>query len=123
MFCFYFYFQTVSVSVSVMTLCAISVERWYAICRPLSFHSTERRARLIIAVIWFLSACIAIPELVSSAAEPFRSDTVLLSRCYPKLWTNRQKAKFLKMSYGGIVRSSIGSDWICLHTYSHCSLD
>ena len=94
MFCFFFYFQTVSVSVSVMTLCAISVERWYAICRPLSFHSTVRRAGHIIAVIWFLSACIAIPELVSSAVEPLRSDTVLLSACYPKLWTNTQTAIF-----------------------------
>lgn len=88
------FLMTVSVSVSVMTLCAISVERWYAICRPLSFHSTVRRARHIIAVIWFLSACIAIPELVSSAVEPLRSDTVLLSACYPKLWTNTQTAIF-----------------------------
>ena len=94
MFCFYFYFQTMSVAVSVMTLCAISVERWYAICRPLSFHSTVRRTRLISAVIWFLSACIAIPEIVSSAVEPLRSDTVLLSACYLKLWTDTQTVKF-----------------------------
>lgn len=88
------FLMTVSVAVSVMTLCAISVERWYAICRPLSFHSTVRRARLIIAVIWFLSACLAVPELVSAGVEPLRSDTVLLSACYPIHWTNTQVAIF-----------------------------
>ena len=77
-----------------MTLCAISVERWYAICHPLSFHSTVRRARFIIAAIWFLSTCIAIPELVSSAVEPWTEETVLLSSCYPKLWTSQQQAIF-----------------------------
>ena len=49
---------------------------------------------MIIAVIWFLSACIAIPELVASAVEPMRDDTVLLSACYPKHWTNTQVAIF-----------------------------
>ena len=88
------FFQTVSVSVSVMTLCAISVERWYAICHPLNFHSTVRRARLIIATIWFLSICVAIPELVSASVERFREDTVLLSACFPKLWTDKQTAIF-----------------------------
>ena len=83
-----------SVSVSVMTLCAISVERWYAICHPLNFHSTVRRARLIIGIIWFLSICVALPELVSASVERFREDTVLLSACYPKLWTNKQTAIF-----------------------------
>lgn len=88
------FLMTVSVSVSVMTLCAISVERWYAICHPLNFHSTVRRARLIIAVIWLLSFCVATPELISSAVKPLRNDTVLLSSCYPILWTAKQVAIF-----------------------------
>ena len=69
-----------------MTLCAISVERWYAICHPLRFHSTVRRARYIIALIWTMSACIAVPELITSTVIPLREDTVLLSACYPALW-------------------------------------
>ncbi|XP_053403183.1 orexin receptor type 2-like [Mercenaria mercenaria] len=78
--------DTLTISVSVMTLCAISVERWYAICHPLRFHSTVRRARYIIAIIWVASACIAIPELITSTVIPLRPDTVLLSACYPALW-------------------------------------
>lgn len=81
-----FYFQTLTISVSVMTLCAISVERWYAICHPLRFHSTVRRARYIIAGIWTASSCVALPELITSTVVPLRSDTVLFSACYPALW-------------------------------------
>lgn len=53
-----------SVSVSVLTLAAIAVERWYAICRPLSFKSTRKRARIIIILIWIISCCFAVPDLL-----------------------------------------------------------
>ncbi|XP_052798372.1 orexin receptor type 2-like isoform X2 [Mya arenaria] len=74
---------TTTIAVSVLTLTAISVERWYAICHPLSFHSTVRRARAIIVVIWLLSSCIALPETI--AAEEVRQwdDSVLFAACYP----------------------------------------
>ncbi|XP_052798373.1 orexin receptor type 2-like isoform X3 [Mya arenaria] len=75
--------MTTTIAVSVLTLTAISVERWYAICHPLSFHSTVRRARAIIVVIWLLSSCIALPETI--AAEEVRQwdDSVLFAACYP----------------------------------------
>ncbi|WAR28401.1 OX1R-like protein, partial [Mya arenaria] len=61
---------TMCISVSILTLCAISIERWYAICRPLSFHSSFQRARIIIAAIWAVSMCVALPETM----------------CFPALW-------------------------------------
>ena len=79
-------FQTLCISVSVLTLSAISVERWYAICHPLSFHGTARRARVSIAFIWGISCLVACPELLSSTVVPARSDTVIHSICYPALW-------------------------------------
>ncbi|WAR12590.1 OX2R-like protein, partial [Mya arenaria] len=56
---------TMCISVSILTLCAISIERWYAICRPLSFHSSFQRARIIIAAIWAVSMCVALPEFLA----------------------------------------------------------
>ena len=76
-------FQTSSISASVLTLTAISVERWYAICHPLRFHSTVRRARIIVATIWIISACVALPETISSEAKPEWEHEVLFTTCYP----------------------------------------
>ena len=51
-------------AVSVFTLSAISVERWYAICYPLHFKSTKRRAKIIILVIWIIAFLLALPEII-----------------------------------------------------------
>ena len=88
------YFQTVSISVSVLTLAAIAIERWYAICRPLSFKSTRRRARIMIVVIWPLSACVALPDIIFIHLERFERvpehvSNLLLS-CRPGLTIDHQ---------------------------------
>lgn len=57
-------FQKVSVFVSVLTLTAISMERWMAICRPLWFRQTSVRAKRIIVLLWGISFAAAIPDLV-----------------------------------------------------------
>lgn len=80
---------------SVLTLSAIAVERWYAICYPLIFKSTKRRAQVIIVVIWIVSMFIAIPELVVLETFPFfgpekELDTVLLTSCRPGWKQNQQ---------------------------------
>ncbi|WAR28371.1 OX1R-like protein [Mya arenaria] len=71
---------TMCISVSILTLCAISIERWYAICRPLSFHSNTERARITIAMIWTVSICVALPEFLASTVIPYRPDTVFRLR-------------------------------------------
>ncbi|KAK9508521.1 hypothetical protein O3M35_006061 [Rhynocoris fuscipes] len=51
------YFQAVSVSVAVWTLVAISLERYFAICRPLKSRrwQTQFHAYKMIAIVWALS--------------------------------------------------------------------
>ena len=78
--------QGVSVSVSVMTLTAISVERYYAICHPLKFKATLRRARVTIAVIWLLSIIILLPDVIvlqTFPKFPPELQTDLLTSCKP----------------------------------------
>ncbi|XP_041357706.1 cholecystokinin receptor type A-like [Gigantopelta aegis] len=60
------YFQAVSVAVSCFTLVAISLERYFAICRPLHSRSwqTLSHAYKALAVCWFFGLFIAIPIAV-----------------------------------------------------------
>ncbi|KAK3576321.1 hypothetical protein CHS0354_034016 [Potamilus streckersoni] len=89
------FLQLVSVSVSVLTLSAISVERWYAICYPLSFKSTIKRARIIIILIWIISIGIGIPELVVDEVFPFKPFTVYLTSCRPGWESFRQSTYWI----------------------------
>ncbi|XP_060077862.1 orexin receptor type 2-like isoform X2 [Ylistrum balloti] len=58
------YIQQVSVLVSVLTLTAISIERYMAICHPLSFRVSKYKTILVIGMVWLLSLLVAIPDLV-----------------------------------------------------------
>ncbi|KAK3912965.1 Cholecystokinin receptor [Frankliniella fusca] len=62
------YFQAVSVSVGVWTLVAISLERYFAICRPLKSRrwQTQFHAYKMIAVVWLASCVWNAPILIVS---------------------------------------------------------
>ncbi|XP_029451556.1 orexin receptor type 2 [Rhinatrema bivittatum] len=92
------YLQTVSVSVSVLTLSCIALDRWYAICHPLMFKSTAKRARNSIIIIWIVSCVIMIPQAIvmecSSVFPELANKTMLFTVCdehwgdeiYPKVY-------------------------------------
>ncbi|XP_011836670.1 PREDICTED: orexin receptor type 2 isoform X1 [Mandrillus leucophaeus] len=92
------YLQTVSVSVSVLTLSCIALDRWYAICHPLMFKSTAKRARNSIVIIWIVSCIIMIPQAIvmecSSMFPGLANKTTLFTVCderwggeiYPKMY-------------------------------------
>lgn len=77
--------QTISVSVSVLTLSCIAQDRWYAICHPLKFKSTAKRARKSIVLIWLVSCVIMIPQAIvmecSSLLPEFTNKTSLFTVC------------------------------------------
>nr|4ZJ8_A Chain A, human OX1R fusion protein to P.abysii glycogen synthase [synthetic construct]4ZJC_A Chain A, human OX1R fusion protein to P.abysii glycogen synthase [synthetic construct] len=92
------YLQAVSVSVAVLTLSFIALDRWYAICHPLLFKSTARRARGSILGIWAVSLAIMVPQAAvmecSSVLPELANRTRLFSVCderwaddlYPKIY-------------------------------------
>ncbi|GFQ69061.1 neuropeptide SIFamide receptor [Trichonephila clavata] len=58
------YLQGVSVCASVNTLVAISVDRFLAICYPMTWQITSRGCRVIIATIWLFSFTLTLPWTV-----------------------------------------------------------
>ncbi|XP_065074948.1 putative tyramine receptor 2 [Ochlerotatus camptorhynchus] len=66
------YFQAVSVSVAVWTLVAISLERYFAICRPLSSRrwQTQFHAYKMIALVWTLSFLVNSPLCYVQRLQP-----------------------------------------------------
>ncbi|MGH0187247.1 UNVERIFIED_CONTAM: hypothetical protein FKN15_024248 [Acipenser sinensis] len=79
------YLQTVSVSVSVLTLSFIALDRWYAICHPLKFKSTAKRARNSIVAIWIISSLMKVPQAIvmekRSMIPELANRTMLFSVC------------------------------------------
>ncbi|PVD23288.1 hypothetical protein C0Q70_16554 [Pomacea canaliculata] len=66
--------QIQSFAVSVQTLCAIAVERYFAICKPLKTRITNRKVSLTILIIWLIATIIALPAAIFIVMErTFRS--------------------------------------------------
>lgn len=80
-------YQDVSISVSVLTLTAISIDRYYAVCYPLKFKSSLNQAKRIIVLIWIVSLILMAPDLIYLSAKYSQElseaglDTVLYSDC------------------------------------------
>ncbi|XP_053600556.1 cholecystokinin receptor-like [Plodia interpunctella] len=70
------FLQAVSVSVDVWTLVAISLERYFAICRPLKSRKwqTQCHAYKMIVVVWVLSVALNWPILIVSKLQPMRGN-------------------------------------------------
>ncbi|XP_032512406.1 cholecystokinin receptor isoform X2 [Danaus plexippus] len=70
------FLQAVSVSVDVWTLVAISLERYFAICRPLKSRKwqTQCHAYKMITIVWTFSIILNSPILIVSTLQPMRGN-------------------------------------------------
>ncbi|CAG9791763.1 unnamed protein product [Diatraea saccharalis] len=70
------FLQAVSVSVDVWTLVAISLERYFAICRPLKSRKwqTQCHAYKMITMVWMLSIALNSPILIVSTLQPMKAN-------------------------------------------------
>ena len=62
----YVAFDVLSCTASILNLCMISVDRYYAITRPLDYgvKRTPTRMCCCVALVWISSACISLPPLL-----------------------------------------------------------
>jgi len=91
--------QDVSVALSVLTLTAISLERFFAICHPFGSQATTttsptafstRRARWTLVALWIASLVVMSPGLVVMDTHrhlPPQLNTNLLTTCKPVGWS------------------------------------
>ncbi|XP_063530715.1 cholecystokinin receptor type A-like [Cydia strobilella] len=85
------FLQAVSVSVDVWTLVAISLERYFAICRPLKSRKwqTKCHAYKMIGLVWLLSVMLNLPILIVSTLQPMRENTYKCREVWPSLELER----------------------------------
>lgn len=59
-------FDVLSCTASILNLCAISVDRYFAITKPLEYgvKRTPKRMMLNVAFVWLGAACISLPPLL-----------------------------------------------------------
>ncbi|XP_076162819.1 cholecystokinin receptor type A [Ptiloglossa arizonensis] len=91
------YFQAVSVSVGVWTLVAISLERYFAICRPLKSRrwQTQFHAYKMIGVVWSASLTWTAPILAVSRLKSIRGGRHKCREEWPSVGTERAYNLFL----------------------------
>ncbi|XP_035709242.1 cholecystokinin receptor [Folsomia candida] len=96
------YFQAVSVSVAVWTLVAISLERYFAICRPLQSRKWQTRSHAckMIFTVWFFALTYNIPIAIFSELQPIRDSG--RSKCR-EVWPNSESEKTFNLILDGLL--------------------
>ncbi|CAG5128114.1 unnamed protein product, partial [Candidula unifasciata] len=117
----------VAVVVSVLTLTSISIERWFAICQPLTFQQTKKRVIICVVAIWVIANLASIPRLFMM--QEFHDNlfppnvTVLLTTCAPRDESEARKYEiFLVVAFFAVPIAIMGYNYtaiaVCLWSSS-----
>ncbi|KXJ71429.1 hypothetical protein RP20_CCG020590 [Aedes albopictus] len=76
-------FDVLSCTASILNLCAISVDRYWAITKPLEYgvKRTPRRMIACIVLVWLVAACISLPPLLILGNEHMTNGQPSCSVC------------------------------------------
>lgn len=76
-------FDVLSCTASILNLCMISVDRYYAITKPLEYgvKRTPRRMIACVSLVWLGAACISLPPLLILGNEHGRTGTGTSQHC------------------------------------------
>ena len=102
-------------SVSVLTLTAISVERYLAICKPWRERLTTRQILTCILLIWVTSLSVAVPDLVFyEVHSTFDESVTTYLRYCRRVWSEMDN-----MAYHMFMLLVLYSMPICLMAYTY----
>ncbi|XP_062618022.1 orexin receptor type 2-like, partial [Saccostrea cucullata] len=108
-------FQTTSVTVSVLTLSAISVERYFAICKPWTRRLSKRFILRTIICIWLIGFSVSIPDLIYySVTNTFHESVTFYLRYCSRQWLVRDN-----MIFNLVILIVLYSIPICLMAYTY----
>jgi 5-hydroxytryptamine receptor 7 len=76
-------FDVLSCTASILNLCMISVDRYYAITKPLEYgvKRTPRRMIVCVSLVWLGAACISLPPLLILGNEHGQTETGSSQQC------------------------------------------
>ncbi|KAK3090682.1 hypothetical protein FSP39_013706 [Pinctada imbricata] len=107
--------KTTSVTVSVLTLTAISVERYFAICKPWRERLTSRRILVCIMAIWITGFIVSVPDLVYYRVHnTFDEEVTTYLRYCSRDWSETEN-----MAYHLFMLIVLYTMPICLMAYTY----